>query len=362
VSPRTVRVALEEMAAAQPPSVADELANILECIICRNTYDDPRTLPCLHTYCLKCLLRWSQSAAPHGKELECPVCRKECAIPEGGLEELPRSFFVDKLKQLKENYRASVLQCDGDFPDGLEASTCVADSCETHRSKSIDLFCLDCHDVLCSLCFNSRHKTHSCIDVALAADEMMLRTQNDVEGGIEKCRRMLRSLAGSKREFVDEIDKMEDEIYRTAELMKQAVCNRRQALVDELEAIKRNRLKEMDRLDKEVEQQWLTMRDLKLYVAELVKIGTPVNRVRESKALREKTGELKKIDRISRSLKDLSSKLVKFTPAFETAVGSDAAALAAERNNILGRIEGYILCQRLFVFYLSLTHLCRMMN
>lgn len=329
----------EKMAAASSRSVGDELCDLLECVICRNTYEDPRTLPCLHTYCLKCLLRWSSLVLP-GKELECPVCRKECSIPEDGLEALPRSFFIDKLKQLQANSLTSLLPSDGNFANDETASTSDTVSCQKHRDKSVDLFCLDCHMVLCSLCFNSHHRTHSCIDVAAAADEMTFRTQKDVENGIGKCRRMLQSLAESKREFVDDVDKLEDEIYRRAEQMKQVVECHKQVLVNKLESIKRNRLKDMDRLDNEIEQHWLKMTDLKRYFTELVKIGTPVDLVRESKAVRDRTGELTKIDEINRSLNDLHSKLVTFTAASETPVGTDEATAAAETTNILGKVEG----------------------
>jgi len=83
------------MASAQP------LEEVTECPICTEVFTDPRVLPCIHTYCLKCIEGCGVDKKP-GEKLPCPLCRKEFVIPDTGLTELPKNFFVNKLLHVKE--------------------------------------------------------------------------------------------------------------------------------------------------------------------------------------------------------------------------------------------------------------------
>ena len=56
-------------------ATAKQLDDITECPICTEVYTDPRSLPCVHTYCLKCLKTISKDKPP-GDEVACPLCRK----------------------------------------------------------------------------------------------------------------------------------------------------------------------------------------------------------------------------------------------------------------------------------------------
>ena len=77
-------------------------SNQLNCTVCLETFKDPKVLPCLHTFCATCLERMVSSTHTEsipvdkspGKSvgiLTCPQCRKEHAIPEGGI----RNFLTD---------------------------------------------------------------------------------------------------------------------------------------------------------------------------------------------------------------------------------------------------------------------------
>ena len=72
-----------------------------ECSICTEVYTDPRVLPCVHTYCLKCIEAWSKDKQP-GDKLACPLCRKEFTLSENGVSDLPKNFFVNNFLQMKE--------------------------------------------------------------------------------------------------------------------------------------------------------------------------------------------------------------------------------------------------------------------
>ena len=72
------------------------IKDITKCPICLDDCEDPRSLPCLHTFCLKCIDSHCRDRCP-GDDVECPVCRKVFQIPDVGVEGIQHNFFVSDL-------------------------------------------------------------------------------------------------------------------------------------------------------------------------------------------------------------------------------------------------------------------------
>jgi len=77
-------------------SLVNEIADITECSICTGVFQEPRCLPCAHTFCLGCLEVYGKGLKPSSKAL-CPMCRKMFHVPAGGWKNLPRNYIVEKL-------------------------------------------------------------------------------------------------------------------------------------------------------------------------------------------------------------------------------------------------------------------------
>ena len=106
--------------------------------------NDPKSLPCLHTYCFKCLSEW---AKPTSTSVTCPMCRKECTLPSDGVAGLESNFFVTKLKDRKTvNLKLASKDCK--IP-------CT--NCEGSDQAAVAR-CFQCDDFLCANCLKS-HKT-----------------------------------------------------------------------------------------------------------------------------------------------------------------------------------------------------------
>ena len=58
----------------------------LKCGICLELFQDPRSLPCLHTFCCECI---QQSLLNDNRSLNCPVCRVKHELGEEGASLLP---------------------------------------------------------------------------------------------------------------------------------------------------------------------------------------------------------------------------------------------------------------------------------
>ena len=82
--------------------VMSRLNEITDCGICKTIFQDPRVLPCIHTYCLRCLQSHGDSIGLRpGQKMSCPLCRDEFLIPENGLKGLQKNFFMSNLIEMR---------------------------------------------------------------------------------------------------------------------------------------------------------------------------------------------------------------------------------------------------------------------
>ena len=67
---------------------------ISTCRVCFQVFRNPKYLICYnyHSYCEECLDKKQNQS-----KILCPDCRKETAVPAGGVKELPNNFFMNHL-------------------------------------------------------------------------------------------------------------------------------------------------------------------------------------------------------------------------------------------------------------------------
>jgi hypothetical protein len=73
-----------------------------ECSVCHDVFQDPRILPCGHTFCLQCLQNIVQAAVTHNgnaavNKIPCPQCRTQFSVGSQNLQDLPRNYIVADL-------------------------------------------------------------------------------------------------------------------------------------------------------------------------------------------------------------------------------------------------------------------------
>ena len=61
--------------------------SLLECSECLQVFQDPRNLPCGHTFCLQCIKKANNRL--------CSLCKREWSLPANGLQALPKNFIVE---------------------------------------------------------------------------------------------------------------------------------------------------------------------------------------------------------------------------------------------------------------------------
>ena len=116
-----------------------------ECPLCLETVNNPKTLPCLHSFCLECLDKHAGFARRQLQAtIKCPVCQTSFQIPEGdSFKNLPTSYHLNRLVDvlaLKDS--------------GAQAQKCG--SCDENNTASS--YCFVCQNFLCTPCFEAHQR------------------------------------------------------------------------------------------------------------------------------------------------------------------------------------------------------------
>lgn len=121
----------------------DDLDDFLHCPCCMKEYNQPKLLPCLHSFCFECLdSNLNDNGIGPGEAFLCPICKTQCVVPARGVRAMKSNIF---LVTLQEFYHSKTLD------DDQECEGC--DSGRSARKK-----CIECTDWLCNQCCSMHSK------------------------------------------------------------------------------------------------------------------------------------------------------------------------------------------------------------
>ena len=127
-----------------------------QCSICKEIFNKPRVLPCLHRFCTKCLQEWIDNSATD--TFTCPLCR--CCTkppPDSGMpkNKWAYTFPIDDLIVDKCNEFTN--------PKTIRSNLC--DVCMKQNYVRVDTiaFCRYCKLDLCPSCFQKHQPDHEII-------------------------------------------------------------------------------------------------------------------------------------------------------------------------------------------------------
>ena len=132
----------------------------LTCPVCYQLYNNPKYLPCHHSYCQACLEKMRVQS-----KILCPECRTEAVVPEGGVKDLPNNFFITRLvddmilkRKAKGEAEAKCDECD---------------------DETVVAYCPECNMFFCNPCHDShkRSKRYRGHDIVPLTE---LQSQQDV--------------------------------------------------------------------------------------------------------------------------------------------------------------------------------------
>ena len=269
----------------------------LTCPICYQLFNNPKYLPCHHSYCEQCLEKMQVQ-----NKIICPECRKEAIVPPGEVKNLPNNFFINRMvdelvlkRKVEGEEEVKCDECDEDDPVVAYCPECNMFYCQTcnelhKRSKrfrghgivpltelrsnkdvtiqpkakapickehDIELlfYCETCEQLICMYCTVKEHNGHNhdtvkkmatkncneLKDVTAPVDEM-IKDLSECHNNIDKMKKEIRRQG-------DEVDKKIDQHYNELvhKLMKQkeqvkqqaydAVSQKEKALTVQLEEV-----------------------------------------------------------------------------------------------------------------------------
>ena len=170
---------LVSMATEKPPTASEALANLeqqLTCPVCLDRYTQPRTLPCLHSFCHGCLGRFPVEIKEDKHFITCPVCRQTTQQPDKGVNGFQSAFLINNLLELHQ-----VLE---------KVSGSKQNICENCHKDQATGYCKQCSRFFCQICIDKHnawadftsHQILGVEDVATTASKLVpLKEQPTME-------------------------------------------------------------------------------------------------------------------------------------------------------------------------------------
>ncbi|XP_033106806.1 tripartite motif-containing protein 2-like [Anneissia japonica] len=178
----------------------------LECAICLSRFEQPKTLECMHTYCLQCIQKWVEM---HGK-MECPTCGQEHDLTKEDLKKLASNTMISQLLEYviktedqtptkcsfcdnQPAYHCSTCQhylCGGQcikqhkmvqftrdhplYTLDLKEQDDQPINCQVHCKSHLEFYCSDCKKSACKQCehiLTCYQEQHKVIPMSMSVDD-----------------------------------------------------------------------------------------------------------------------------------------------------------------------------------------------
>ncbi|XP_065890015.1 E3 ubiquitin-protein ligase TRIM71-like [Dysidea avara] len=167
-----------------------EIEEEITCAICGNLFSDPKTIPCLHTFCKSCLERSIESNKKMAVDVCCPLCR--ASLPRDEVASIPTNFTIKRLVEIVRKRKEDKVECDNcrihrhnstskiKKAGDVKAEDTVSNAATSDLVAPAAYWCVQCSKCLCEKCHDA-HKQwaefveHKCI----AIEEIMTNSTQD---------------------------------------------------------------------------------------------------------------------------------------------------------------------------------------
>ena len=207
------------------------------CSICLDTYTEPKTISCLHTFCCECLERHARVSQRQGK-FRCPECQAEIDLPHGNrFDRLPNSFFHKSLLGV-------LLQAE----DRQAIPRQQQETCSQHTKERVRYYCSSCEACICPICVAEDHRGHAFDVLEKAVQEDKKNIMSAVETIKEK--------ANLFRAELNKLDKTSEDVEMIIAIAKEEVSKATEDVITKtqqqekqlLESLEMTRRRRMERV------------------------------------------------------------------------------------------------------------------
>ena len=260
-----------------------KLEEQLTCPVCLDHYTNPKTLPCLHSFCQDCLEGLPLDKKSETYYLSCPTCRHCTELPEEGAGAFPVAFTLNNLKEIYSAIKKTAV-----LPY-LQEATC------SDHGKPLELFCQTCDTVICVTCQFRNHKHH---EYNLITDSYTKHCQelegslNPVKEKIGALKKVLSALAEREGEIRERGEGVLEEIHEMVEEMMNVLRESERKLTEQAKRVTDDKLKVLSEQMKSAEMSLSLLEDVEDYVEQSLKTGSPQQVLRSKKQMMERMNEV----------------------------------------------------------------------
>ena len=325
-----------------------KLEEQLTCPVCLDHYTNPKTLPCLHSFCQDCLEGLPLDKKNETYYLSCPTCRHCTELPEEGAGAFPVAFTLNNLKEIyslmKKVADPQQVTCDNcttanatgyckdcskfmcadcismhkkwaDFSkhqltslDEVTASVSSTSqllapakqeatlTCSVPgHDDSLRYYCDTCDESICRDCIMLAHKDHKFNLIANSFTkhrEALEKSLNPVKGKIEGLKKVLSALAEREGEIRERGEGVLEEIHEMVEEMMNVLRESERKLTEQAKRVTDDKLKVLSEQMKSAEMSLSVLEDVEDYVEQSLKTGSPQQVLRSKKQMMERMSEV----------------------------------------------------------------------
>ncbi|KAG9344048.1 hypothetical protein JZ751_012525 [Albula glossodonta] len=197
----------------------------LICSICLDRYDNPKVLPCLHTFC-------------ESLTLSCPVCRQTSILPEKGVSALQNNFFITNLMDVLQRSPGNSSEDSAVLETGTPVPTGQPLSCPNHGGNVMEFYCPPCETAMCQECTGGEHAEHPTVPLkdVLEQHKASLQEQLDaVKNRLPEIDSALQVLSEILQQLTNQKSSIEEDIHTTFDELQKTLNVRKSVLLMELE-------------------------------------------------------------------------------------------------------------------------------
>ena len=313
----------------------------LICGICLDLYTNPKTLPCLHSFCQQCVEGLPQDPQGDNYFICCPTCRHHTQLPQPtGVADFPTAFHINNLNEIynlmKKVSGHQQVTCDNCIATNATGyckectkfvcQECIDvhkrfDSTADHKITSLDevatsaskilpkkqdikcsthneplkIFCGTCDELICHDCTVRIHRDH---DYDLVSDcyskhcqnlETSLKSVNDKVSAVTD---VLTALTDRENEIREQGVVIKEEIHVIVEEMIDILHQSERHLSREVDTVTDNKLQVLSDQKKSAEQTLCQLKDCQKFVEQSLEIGSPQEVVTSTKQMMEHVSHL----------------------------------------------------------------------
>ena len=257
-----------------------------ECSFCIHTVKKPKTLPCLHSFCLDCLNKFAASRRQQGQTtFDCPVCLATFQLPnEDKFDAFPTSFYQNRLLDILAlknggRKRQSCTNCEESVPATsfcFECKTFLCSACldkhnglkvtrahrraslqnlqtadveeliqrpvlcekQYHENEPLEYYCQDCQVCICHKCGFVAHNKHSLIDIQEVAEKhktQIIQAVEDLKHKVSACKKEIVKDTKNFEAVQQRIKSTREEVTATVEELIRVLKEQEATIMNQLE-------------------------------------------------------------------------------------------------------------------------------